>query len=120
MEEPDLSHARLSDTVLKGADLRGADLGGHARHSIYHRNCAHGIGHGVTLLNEHHLWAHLLREGVLFCPYPEPYLLLSSKADTETLLLVQPIPYLAGHLLDKYADVHGEDKITMLDDGGHR
>ncbi|MEA2143449.1 MAG: hypothetical protein QOI64_1879 [Solirubrobacteraceae bacterium] len=27
-----------------------ADLGGHARHTIYHRNCAHGIGHGFLLV----------------------------------------------------------------------
>ena len=31
-------------------DALCADLGGHARHSIYHRNCAHGIGHGFMLV----------------------------------------------------------------------
>ena len=32
------------------ADGLCADLGGLARHSIYHRNCAHGIGHGFMLI----------------------------------------------------------------------
>ena len=31
------------------ADSVCSDLGGHRRHSIYHRNCAHGIGHGFML-----------------------------------------------------------------------
>ena len=35
---------------VAAADGLCADLGGHARHSIYHRNCAHGIGHGFMLV----------------------------------------------------------------------
>lgn len=94
---------------------------GEPRHTVKHGQVYRVGKHTLVvakLLNEHHLWAGHLREGVLFCPYPEPYLLLSSKADQETLLLVQPVHYLAGHLLDKFADVHGEDAITLLDDGG--
>ena len=32
-----------------------ADLGGHARHSIYHRNCAHGLGHGFMFVHRYEL-----------------------------------------------------------------
>jgi hypothetical protein len=35
---------------VAAADGLCADLGGHGRHSIYHRNCAHGIGHGFMLV----------------------------------------------------------------------
>jgi len=35
---------------LDAPDALCADLGGHQRHSIYHRNCAHGIGHGFLLV----------------------------------------------------------------------
>ena len=35
---------------VAAADSMCADLGGHGRHSIYHRNCAHGIGHGFLLV----------------------------------------------------------------------
>ncbi len=38
-----------ADRFVARADSLCADLGGPARHSIYHRNCAHGIGHGFML-----------------------------------------------------------------------
>jgi hypothetical protein len=38
------------ERFVAAADGLCADLGGHARHSIYHRNCAHGIGHGFMLV----------------------------------------------------------------------
>lgn len=38
-----------------------SDLGGHARHSIYHRNCAHGLGHGFMLVLHGELPAALRR-----------------------------------------------------------
>ncbi len=38
-----------ADRFVAEGDTVCADLGGHARHSIYHRNCAHGIGHGFLL-----------------------------------------------------------------------
>ncbi len=31
------------------------DLGGHDRHSIYHRNCAHGLGHGFMAVAQNRL-----------------------------------------------------------------
>ena len=39
-----------AERFVAAADGLCADLGGHARHSIYHRNCAHGIGHGFMLV----------------------------------------------------------------------
>ena len=39
-----------AERFLAAADSLCDDLGGQARHSIYHRNCAHGIGHGFLLL----------------------------------------------------------------------
>jgi hypothetical protein len=40
------------DRVLADPDAVCADLGGYPRHSIYHRNCAHGLGHGFMLIYE--------------------------------------------------------------------
>lgn len=53
-------------------------------------------------------WAPLLAEGVLFVPYPGPFVLLGTKAEQVTMLMVQPLPYLAGHILDKWASIHDE------------
>jgi len=34
------------DRILEEADSLCADLGGHPKHSLFHYNCAHGLGHG--------------------------------------------------------------------------
>ena len=41
---------RGARSFVAAPDALCEDLGGHARHSIYHRNCAHGIGHGFMLV----------------------------------------------------------------------
>lgn len=38
-----------AERFVAAANSLCGDLGRHARHSIYHRNCAHGIGHGFLL-----------------------------------------------------------------------
>lgn len=59
-------------------------------------------------------WAPLLEDGDLFVPYPTPTLPLGDRAERSRLVLVQPDPWLAGHLLDKYAAVRGEDGIELI------
>jgi hypothetical protein len=56
-------------------------------------------------------WAPLLEPGSLFMPYPGPYVPLSCKAETHRLVLVQPNPWLAGHILDKYAAINDPTTI---------
>lgn len=68
----------------------------------------------AKLGNEHHLWSGYL-EGRSFAPYPDVYLLLGIRAKTEDFLLVQPNKYLAGHVLDKWASVHGEESIERIE-----
>lgn len=46
-----------------------------------------------------------LGDGTLFLPYPGPYIPLTSLGLRSKMVLVQPDPYLAGHLLDKWASV---------------
>lgn len=58
----------------------------------------------AKLSDEHDLWAADL-PGRVFCPYPSPYLTASTLAQENSLLLVQPNRYLAGHLLDKHEAV---------------
>lgn len=66
----------------------------------------------ARLSDEHDRWAPLL-SGRVFCPYPEPYLTLSNLGREEDLLLVQPVAYLAGHVLDKHASIHPEDVYLL-------
>lgn len=60
------------------------------------------------VLDGHPTWGPLLDGHDLFVPYPTPMLPLTRAAQAKTLLMVQPNEYLAGHLLDRYEDHHGE------------
>lgn len=46
------------------------------------------------------MWSQHLTNGVLFVPYPGPFVALAATED-KPLVLVQPIKYIAGHILDK-------------------
>jgi hypothetical protein len=59
-------------------------------------------------------WAPLLSEGALFVPYPGPYAALSVAAERQPLVLVQPEPYIAAHLLDKTAAILGEEALERV------
>jgi len=56
----------------------------------------------------------LLTEGRLLVPYPTPILPLTDRGQRSQLVMVQPDPWLAGHLLDKYAEIHGEGEVEKL------
>lgn len=62
------------------------------------------------------IWKPYLTGAALFMPYPGMYVPLAEVAATTPLVLVQPDTYLAGHLLDKYAAVHGGQGIRLLRD----
>lgn len=59
-------------------------------------------------------WKDLLDEGALFCPYPGPFVPFGKKASEHRLVMVQPDIYMAGHLLDRYADAHGEESVAKV------
>ncbi len=56
-------------------------------------------------------------EGVVFAPYAGPFVPLTIRADrVKKVVMVQPDHYVAGHILDRYADVNGEASVTKHDD----
>lgn len=61
-------------------------------------------------------WVPLLEDGMLLAPYAGPFVLLSTKADERRFLLVQPDPYIAGHIVDRWLNVKGtqEELIKFL------
>lgn len=97
----DVSVAEPQHKPEPGAVYR---LGG--RHLLYVCDVMNGWPHWVTSL----------QRDALFVPYPGPYAALTSKADTRPLVLVQPDTYIAGHLLDKYAAIHGEQAVEFVMD----
>lgn len=66
----------------------------------------------ASVIEDHALWAPLLTADALFCPYPGPFVPFGTKADSHRLVMVQPDPYIAGHLLDRYTEIHGRDAIA--------
>lgn len=59
-------------------------------------------------------WVHHLdQDNAALCPFPGPFVPLAAQAAERKLVLVQPDPYLAGHLLDRYADVHGDAAVVL-------
>jgi hypothetical protein len=63
------------------------------------------------------LWVQYLNPGGLFVPYPGPFAPLSDKVEELPAVFVQPDPYIAGHMLDRYAEVHGEEALDLLQAG---
>lgn len=57
-------------------------------------------------------WAPLLTAGTLFCPYPGPFVPHGDKAVSHAIIMVQPDPYIAGHILDRYSEIHGDGSVT--------
>lgn len=64
--------------------------------------------------NEYRAFVEYLDGERTFLPYPEPYLLASTIADETPVVAVQPVIFLAGHILDKWASVHGKESIVKL------
>ena len=61
-------------------------------------------------------WVRFLKgDNLYFTPYPGPFIPLSLRAKEGRLLMVQPDPYIAGHILDRYAEVEGEDAVSKRD-----
>lgn len=58
--------------------------------------------------------AHLINQPVLFCPYPDPFAPIGLRGEEETMLLIQPDPFIAGHLLDQYKRLHGGESVVQL------
>ena len=80
------------------------------------------VGHHALIcadvMSDWAMWSPFLDEGdppVVFAPYPSPFLALSEKAKLVRLVMVQPDPYIAGHCLDKFADVEGGEYVYRVD-----
>jgi hypothetical protein len=84
----------------------------------------HAVHFGETWQLDHHLlhccsvvtgwpqWVGDLEAGAVFCPFPGPFVALGDQAQQHRLILVQPDPYIAGHILDRYTEVHGAHAVS--------
>lgn len=68
----------------------------------------------AEVLTEWGLWVGFLKDDVLFAPYPGVFVPLSERAKDVDLIMVQPDTYIAGHIIDRYKDINGEDSVELI------
>ena len=68
----------------------------------------------VDVMKDWDKYIKYLETGLLFLPYPGPYIALSAKLDKQPSVMVQPNVYLAGHMIDKYKAVRGNDSVNRV------
>lgn len=120
-EEPDEVEEEEDRAPTTGEMLTLADVSwGEPKHHTRHGE-VWALGRHLLVLakvhDEHALWSPLLaRLGpeAIFAPYPEPFLTTGTLALSRPHLLVQPNPYLAGHLLDKHASVFPAETVERI------
>jgi len=104
--EEDLSELEAKSALLELVEISMAE----PRHVLER-------GDHYTLADRHHLicdsvisgwaqWAPLLRENSLFCGYAGVFVPFSKMAGAHELVMVQPDSFIAGHILDRYEEVH--------------
>jgi hypothetical protein len=114
-DEEDKQKERSTGELL--ARLKEVTIG-EPKHTV-HRGEIYQLGEHVLVV------AHPMRDWPSFTPYltdancrlltyPGPYAPLSEMAAQARLVMVQPDVYLAGHLLDRFTDVHGAAALTKI------
>ena len=67
-----------------------------------------------SVLKDWTMWKGHLKGDALFVPYPGPFAPLSLKAEERALVMVQPDPYIAGHIIDKWKAINGEYEVEKI------
>jgi len=60
------------------------------------------------------VWAPLLVDKAVFCPYPGVFIPFSGRAVEHSMIMVQPDTYIAGHILDRFIEVRGAKAVKKL------
>lgn len=68
-----------------------------------------------SVIHDAHRFAKAIADpAVLFCPYPTPDIAMGELVGQRAVVMVQPDPYLAGHLIDAFADRFGTNSVSLL------
>lgn len=64
------------------------------------------------VMKDHTQWRPHLADGDWFVPYPGPFIALFVEDQPVRLVLVQPEPYIAGHILDKWESLYSAPELV--------
>lgn len=59
-------------------------------------------------------WITDLQPDDILCPYAGPMVTFTKRAQHHRLFIVQPSPFICGHMLDRYVDVYGESSVERI------
>ena len=86
--------------ITIGEPRHKVEEGDHWKMERHHLLC-------VSVIEDHVIWRPLLVPGTAFVPYPGPFVAFGANIGDRVLVMVQPDPYAAGHVLDRFEDAHG-------------
>jgi hypothetical protein len=69
----------------------------------------------ANVLTEWEKYIEYLVGDVIFAPYPGPFVPLTKIASSRRIIMVQPDVFIAGHILDRFEEINGEDYIQEID-----
>lgn len=69
----------------------------------------------ANVLTQWALYIDYLVDDVIFAPYPGPFVPLSKVSEMRRIIMVQPDPYICGHIIDRYEDINGDEAIATID-----
>jgi len=67
----------------------------------------------VNVLTDWQIWVKYLKGDAIFAPYPGPFVPLSKIAGQKKIVMVQPDPYIAGHILDSFEEINGPGSVRL-------
>lgn len=116
--DPDADPGNADDGEERGSKLAVVDVTIDEPKTLLERGAQVRLGrHWLHVESVYTGWSrysrHLVGDAMLV-PYPTPTVPLAERAQRVPLVLVQPDPYLAGHLVDKYVSVFGADDVEVV------
>lgn len=98
---------KLLDVAIKEPFTK-VEVGEHWRLGDHDLVCA-------SVIEAHRFWVPLLREDSFLCPYPGVFVPFASGLhEGAHLLMVQPDPYVAGHIIDRFREAHGQVMVERV------
>lgn len=118
LEEQQANNKEDEEPIERGALLKLADLGWDEPKTETHQGQHWTLGRHhlfiVDLNRDHAAFSPFMVEGTIFAPYPNPHVTSTLTARETPLVMVQPRPILAAHIIDKFKAVFPDQPVKLV------